>query len=55
MTVTLSRKAILALDMHRLAELDERIRKMALEHMKLERELLKAVKEREALRMLVSQ
>lgn len=53
-TVTLNPVAIRVLDLHRIAEIDQRIAAKALQHMKIERELIQLAKEREALRVLVS-
>lgn len=54
-TVTLSPEAIRALDLHRLAELDEQLRNLAMQHIQIERQMRKLLTERAALRTLVGQ
>ena len=54
-TVTLSSKAIRALDLHRLSELDEKLRTLAMQHLHIERQMRQMLTERAALRTLVGQ
>lgn len=52
-TVTLSKEAIRVLDLHRLAELNERLHNLATLHQTIERDIKLALEERDALTRLV--
>ena len=53
--VELSEEAIQALDKHRIAQLDGKLRDLAMQHIRIEKEIIKLSKEREALRKLVQE